>query len=122
LTHPSLNIIAITEEKKQLDLLTELNVARSVYNLAHTRIVQNAWESGQELTIHGWCYKLKDGMIRDLKMCINGEDQLEDIYRKSDNPQGTLWFFFWRIDTYLSQQLYLPKRVFLHTKLLQALF
>ncbi|ETW03006.1 hypothetical protein H310_05442 [Aphanomyces invadans] len=80
----------ISDEKKRSDLLTELNVAKAVYNVCHTRIVQNAWQSGQELHIHGWCYRLKDGIIRDLKICISGEDQVEDIYRKmqeKENPE-----------------------------------
>ncbi|RHY96900.1 hypothetical protein DYB31_015536, partial [Aphanomyces astaci] len=38
------------------DLLTEENVARSVYNVCHSRIVQNAWENGHTLSVHGLCY------------------------------------------------------------------
>ncbi|KAF0689596.1 Aste57867_18968 [Aphanomyces stellatus] len=72
----------ISDDKKRSDLLTELNVAKAVYNVCHTRIVQNAWQSGQELHVHGWCYRLKDGIIRDLRICISGEDQVEAIYRK----------------------------------------
>ncbi|OQS01312.1 carbonic anhydrase [Achlya hypogyna] len=64
------------------DLLTEENVARSVYNVCHTRIVQRAWEQGQDISVHGWCYRLKDGVIRDLNICISGMDQVESIYRR----------------------------------------
>jgi len=49
--------VGISDEKKRSDLLTELNVAKAVYNICHTRIVQNAWEEGQELNVHGWCYR-----------------------------------------------------------------
>ncbi|ETW03005.1 hypothetical protein H310_05441 [Aphanomyces invadans] len=73
---------SITDEKERQDLMTELNVAKSVYNVCHTRIVQNAWLEGQELNVHGWCYRLKDGIIRDLKIRVTGEDQVEAIYRK----------------------------------------
>ncbi|KAH9086925.1 hypothetical protein Ae201684P_000340 [Aphanomyces euteiches] len=72
----------VHELKDRQDLLTELNVAKSVYNVCHTRIVQNAWLQGQELYVHGLCYRLKDGVIRDLEICISGEDQVEAIYRK----------------------------------------
>ncbi|KAH9087002.1 hypothetical protein Ae201684P_000417 [Aphanomyces euteiches] len=72
----------VSELKDRQDLLTELNVAKSVYNVCHTRIVQNAWLNGQELYVHGLCYRLKDGVIRDLEICISGEDQVEAIYRK----------------------------------------
>jgi carbonic anhydrase len=47
----------LEDPKKRQDLLTELNVAKSVYNVCHTRIVQNAWQQGQELQVHGWCYR-----------------------------------------------------------------
>ncbi|KAF0689595.1 Aste57867_18967 [Aphanomyces stellatus] len=73
---------SISDPKQRSDLLTELNVAKSVYNVCHTRIVQNAWQAGQELHVHGWCYRLKDGIIRDLHIHISGEDQVEAIYRK----------------------------------------
>ncbi len=48
------------------DLLCELNVARSVDNVCHTASVMNAWQEGRELMVHGWCYRIDDGLIRDL--------------------------------------------------------
>jgi len=29
---------------------------------------------GQELTVHGWAYDLSDGVIRDLKMSMDGPE------------------------------------------------
>lgn len=52
--------------QNMLDLLCELNVAKSVNNICHTTIVQNAWARGQQLSVHGWCYRLTDGIIRYL--------------------------------------------------------
>ncbi|CAK4715246.1 unnamed protein product [Aphanomyces euteiches] len=84
----------ISDDKKRSDLLTELNVAKAVYNVCHTRIVQNAWQNGQELHVQHELLsiyacllndvhtRLKDGIIRDLHICISGEDQVEAIYRK----------------------------------------
>jgi carbonic anhydrase len=48
--------------------LCELNVVEQVFNVASTTIVQDAWTRGQELTVHGWIYGLRDGLLRDLKM------------------------------------------------------
>ncbi|KAI9337678.1 carbonic anhydrase [Zopfochytrium polystomum] len=62
------------------DLLVELNVAKSVHNVCHTGIVQNAWDRGQALSIHGWVYRISDGRINDLKLCINKQDEVENIY------------------------------------------
>lgn len=46
--------------------LCELNVIEQVTNVCQTTIVQGAWERGQALAVHGWCYGLADGCIRDL--------------------------------------------------------
>jgi carbonic anhydrase len=49
------------------DRLCELNVIEQVGNVSRTTIVRDAWNRGQELTVHGWIYGLKDGLLRDLK-------------------------------------------------------
>lgn len=49
------------------DRLCELNVIEQVANVCRTTIVRDAWTRGQDLTVHGWIYGLKDGLLRDLK-------------------------------------------------------
>lgn len=56
----------IEDEDEKLDKLCELNVVEQVLNVAETTIVQDAWERGQQLRVHGWIYDLKDGIITDL--------------------------------------------------------
>ncbi|KAG5459702.1 MAG: carbonic anhydrase [Olpidium bornovanus] len=68
------------DHQSKLDHLTELNVARSVENVCHTTIVQNAWARGQQVSVHGWCYQIKTGIICDLKMCVSQPEQIRDIY------------------------------------------
>lgn len=46
--------------------LCELNVIEQVINVCQTTIVQDAWERGQDLTVHSWVYSLEDGLVRDL--------------------------------------------------------
>ena len=41
-----------------------------VVNVCQTTIVQDAWERGQPLTVHGWIYGLADGLLRDLGLDI----------------------------------------------------
>ncbi len=53
------------------DRLCELNVIEQVANVCHTSIARDAWERGQELSVHGWIYGLKDGHLRDLKTTIS---------------------------------------------------
>ena len=46
--------------------LCELNVEEQVRNISQCTAVQEAWERGQPLEVHGWIYDLKDGLIHDL--------------------------------------------------------
>jgi len=57
-------------ENQKLDLLCELNVKEQVDHVAQTTILQKAWRSGQKVTIHGWIYRINDGLINDLKVRI----------------------------------------------------
>lgn len=61
------------DEAERLDKLCELNVGEQVLNVSRTTIVQSAWERGQELSVHGWIYGLRDGLLRDLNIRIGGE-------------------------------------------------
>ncbi len=72
---------AIVDEKERLNLLCEINVAQQVANVCHTTIVQNAWQKGQQLYVHGWAYSLDDGLLRDLGLCIGGAEDLPQAYR-----------------------------------------
>lgn len=71
----------ITDEDERLKLLCEINVAQQVANVCHTTIVQNAWQQGQILHVHGWAYSLEDGLLRDLDLCISGPDDIPAAYR-----------------------------------------
>jgi len=72
---------SIKDEKKRFDRFIEVNVMEQVLDLAKTSIVQAAWESKQELQIHGWVYDIKDGLINDLKVTIENDDQLSEVYQ-----------------------------------------
>lgn len=56
--------------------LCELNVVEQVVNLCQTTVVNDAWDKGQELTIHGWVYGLKDGLLSDLGMNVSNPEML----------------------------------------------
>lgn len=68
-------------EQQQHDVLCEMNVIEQVGNVARSTVVQDAWANGQQLTIHGWCYGLKDGLVNDLKVSVSGPEQVIDTYR-----------------------------------------
>jgi len=64
----------------RVDRLCELNVLEQVLNVGHTVVVQDAWRRGQELTVHGWIYGLRDGLMRDLGMTVDRSDDIEACY------------------------------------------
>lgn len=71
----------IADLKMRVDRLCELNTVEQVKNVCHTTIVQNAWSSGQPLSVHGLIYGLHDGLLRDLAVRVTDSDQLDAIYR-----------------------------------------
>ncbi len=78
------NILAkISDEDSRLNRLCELNVIEQVVNVSETTIVQQAWDKGQNLSVHGWVYGLHDGFLNDLNICITNNDELPDIYRSA---------------------------------------
>jgi carbonic anhydrase len=65
-----------TREKQ--DRLCELNVIEQVANVCQTTTVQDAWERGQALTVHGWIYGLQDGLLRDLGVNIGAAAEMNE--------------------------------------------
>ena len=47
-----------------------------VGNVCQTTLVQDAWERGQDLTIHSWIYGIKDGLLRDLGVTVSNPEEL----------------------------------------------
>lgn len=73
-------LLETVPEAVRADRLVELNVIEQAVNVCQTNIVQEAWERGQELTVHGWVYALQDGLIRDLLMNASGPEVLTRTY------------------------------------------
>ncbi len=62
--------------RERRERLCELNVIEQVINVCQTTIVQDAWERGQNLTIHSWVYSLEDGLVRDLGLAVSDAESL----------------------------------------------
>lgn len=71
----------IKNEEKKFNRLVELNVKEQVYNLAKTSIVQNAWNNGQEIHLHGWVYGLNSGYVTDLNVNFSNNDELDSMFK-----------------------------------------
>ena len=54
------------EPDAAVDRLCELNVLSQANHVARTTILEDAWERGQEISIHSWIYRLDTGLITRL--------------------------------------------------------
>jgi carbonic anhydrase len=70
----------LPEGAARVDRLGELNVIEQVTHLARTTIVQEAWQRGQPLALHGFIYGLTDGLLNDLAIELRGLDRLDEIH------------------------------------------
>jgi carbonic anhydrase len=70
----------LSDPTDRVNRLCELNVLQQVDNIARSNIVQNAWARGQELSIHGWIYDIRDGILHKLRKPIDALDQIPEHY------------------------------------------
>lgn len=64
---------ALETEAERHDCLCELNVIEQVVNVSQTTVARGAWARGQALAVHGWVYDIRDGLLRDIGMCVTAE-------------------------------------------------
>ena len=63
--------------------LCELNVVEQVVNVCRTSIARDAWERGQELSVHGWIYGLHDGLLSDLNATVSSRGAMMTGYESA---------------------------------------
>ena len=67
----------------RLNHLCELNVIEQVSNVCKTTVVRDAWERGQPLSIHGWIYGMRDGLLRDLHASASSSEEARLSYSQA---------------------------------------
>lgn len=67
--------------ERQEDVLCEINVIEQVGNVAMSTVMQDAWARGQKLTVHGWVYGLRDGLLHDLQVSMDNVHDVVDVFR-----------------------------------------
>ena len=77
----------VADDGARQDRLCELNVIEQVVNAARTTVVQQAWDRGQALSIHGLIYSLSDGLLRDLGVRVSGRRELEQVAARGPSPE-----------------------------------
>ncbi len=76
-------LLAFDDTARRADRLCELNVIEQAVNVCQTTIVQDAWERGQSLAVHGWVYGLHDGLVRDLDFTVTARDETAAGYESA---------------------------------------
>ena len=72
----------IKDATERANKLCELNVIEQVINVGATTVVQDAWESGQQISVHGWIYSIKNGIVNDLDVCLTSEADLKTLRKR----------------------------------------
>lgn len=73
-------IDAQTSEEAKVNRLVEVNVRDQLVNLTKVDTIANAFAAGKNLTLHGWVYDIRDGLLKPL-MKINRTTDLSDLGR-----------------------------------------
>jgi carbonic anhydrase len=74
------HFLELRDERRQVDRLCELNVLEQVMHTVQTTVVQDAFARHQELSVHGWIYDLKDGLLRDLGLVVTRPEDVPERY------------------------------------------
>lgn len=77
----AIQLSELEDEKERINRLCELNVIEQVRNVCATTIVQDRWEKGNPLAIHGWIFGIENGLLNDLKVTVTDQADLADAYR-----------------------------------------
>jgi len=73
-------------DQQRVNRMCELNVIEQVNNLTKTKIVQNAWKRGQELSIHGVIYSIADGLLKELKLNTQDTQAIDSVFKMKSKP------------------------------------
>ena len=76
-------LIMATPVQHRHDVLCELNAIEQVVNVAQSTVMRDAWARGQQVSLHGWCYSLKNGHITNLEMTVPGVGGLHEIHQEA---------------------------------------
>ena len=63
--------------------LCEMNVIEQVGNVAMSNVMQDAWNRGQKVAIHGWIYGVSDGLVKDLGVTMSHSGEVVDVFRNA---------------------------------------
>jgi carbonic anhydrase len=79
---------AIHDPETRVNFICEKNVLAQVRALSRNPFVTDAWHRGQPLSIHGWVYSIRDGLVRDLETTVSGTEEAGNLVAPTPLPRG----------------------------------
>jgi carbonic anhydrase len=70
-------------EARQVEALVELNVLEQARNVCLSTVVEDAWQRGQTVVVHGWVYGLHNGLLADLRFTVDATDDVGPAYQQA---------------------------------------
>ncbi|MBY0565469.1 MAG: carbonic anhydrase [Hyphomonadaceae bacterium] len=82
----------IVDFDARVNAVCEQNVLAQVRAVASNPFVQDAWTRGQQLSVHGWIYSIKDGLIRDMETSVTSRKEAARLriasVERQNRPRG----------------------------------
>lgn len=78
---------AIHDPETRVNFICEKNVRAQVRALSRNPFVTDAWRRGQAVSIHGWIYSIRDGLVRDLETTVSDADEAARLAAPRPLPQ-----------------------------------
>jgi len=76
-------VAAAGDEEARINRLCELNVVAQVRHVCQTTIVSDAWGRKQPLSVHGWIYDLRDGLLRELLRTVTRPEEVPSAFEQA---------------------------------------
>ena len=76
-------LASLADETTLADRVCELNVIEQALNVCRTSVVREAWEQGESLSVHGWIYGLRNGLLRDLHFHAQNDEEAQQSYERA---------------------------------------
>lgn len=82
-----MDLEAIQDPETRVNFICEKNVLAQVRALSRNPFVTDAWRRGQQVSIHGWVYSIRDGLVRDLETTVGDPDSADRLVAPRPLPQ-----------------------------------
>lgn len=60
--------------------MCEVNVIEQTYELCRTKVIREAWQRQQPVSVHGWVYGIHDGLLQEVIPHVNYQTDIEQMY------------------------------------------